>query len=465
MSLRLKTIIGIVLIETIALAIVVWSNLLVLVQSNEQLLAEQARAVAKLAAEPARQAFQEGPEQFKIETRRLQRADPRIIWIRILGPDDPEPVAADDEIVRTVKVRNDSDVEATTLVAVALNRGNMRSALDSALTRSIAIASLEIIASIAFSLWLAGWLLGRLTHLQGASQRIAEGDFSQQLIVKGNDEISDTAIAFNMMAGRLSALVERVRDETSRRESMEAELRVAREIQDSLHPAACPLFPNHPRIEVEAIDDPVREVAGDFYDWFAVDDRRLAIVIADVVGKGVPAGLFAAACLTVVRTLARMGLDPADVIARANRQLSEQNREQMFASLGLLHLDVGTGEIQAAIAGHPAGRIIRNDGTIDRVLARTGPILGVIPDAEWDQTECLLEPGERLILVTDGVLEARNVDGTMLSDDGFDDLLSNVGSADSAQTARKIAWAVRTREADQPGDDLTVVVVRRIPAT
>jgi sigma-B regulation protein RsbU (phosphoserine phosphatase) len=452
MSIRLKTIIGIVLIQTIALAIVVWANLHVLVQSNEQLLAEQARAVAMLSAEPAARANQEGPERFKQEVRRLKESDPRITQIMILEPDADEPQSSTNELFRTVEVQNDTD-ESTTRVALALDRSTMRSALDSALIRSIAIAGLEILASIAFSLWLAGWLLGRLSGLQIASQRVAD------------DEISDTAIAFNTMTVKLSSLMEQVRNESSRRESIEAELRVAREIQDSLHPAACPLFPEYPKVEVEAVDDPLREVAGDFYDWFAVDDRRLAIVIADVAGKGVPAGLFAAACLTVIRTLAQTGLDPADVLSRANRQLSAQNREQMFATLCLLHLDVSTGEIRAAVAGHPSARIIRTDGKIDRVLARTGPIFGVIPNAEWEETECRLEPQERLVLVTDGVLEARNEQGVMLADDGFDQMLSGVAHLDTKETARRIAWAVRTREGEQPSDDLTVVVMCRVPST
>ena len=443
MSIRLKTIIGIVLIETIALAIVVWANLHVLVQSSDQLLAEQARAVAKMAAEPAARAFQAGPEAFRREKQRLRGADPRLAWVRVLEADAPNPESSREYIVRTV----------------ALDRSTMLAARDSALIRSVAIAGLEIVASIAFSLWLAGWLLGRLTRLQSASQRIAEGDFSQRLAVEGNDEISDTALAFNMMAARLSSLMDQVREESSRRESIEAELRVAREIQDSLHPAACPLFPNHPGIEVEAIDDPLREVAGDFYDWFAIDDRRLGIVIADVAGKGVPAGLFAAACHTVIRTLARTGLNPADVLQQGNQQLSEQNPEQMFATLGFLHLDVATGEVCAAIAGHPAARIIRNDGRIESVLARTGPIFGAIPDAHWDQTDCRLGPGDRLILVTDGVLEARDENGMMLGDGGFDELLTEVIDLETPETARRIAWSVRKREGDQPGDDLTVVVI------
>jgi sigma-B regulation protein RsbU (phosphoserine phosphatase) len=464
MSIRLKTIIGIVLIQTIALAIVVWANLHVLVQSNEQLLAEQARAVAGLAAEPAARAHQEGPERFQQEVDRLKASDPRITWIRILPAGTPDPQSSSIEIVRTVEIRDEIDGNLSTRVALALDRGTMRSALDSALIRSVAIAGLEILASIAFSLWLAGWLLGRLSGLQAASQRVADGDFSQRLRVEGNDEISDTAIAFNTMTVKLSSLIEQVRNESSRRESIEAELRVAREIQDSLHPAACPLFPEHPKVEVEAVDDPLREVAGDFYDWFAVDDRRLAIVIADVAGKGVPAGLFAAACLTVIRTLAQTGLDPADVLSRANRQLSAQNREQMFATLCLLHLDVSTGEIRAAVAGHPSARIIRTNGKVERVLARTGPIFGVIPNAEWEETECRLEPRERLVLVTDGVLEARNDQGVMLADDGFDRMLSGVAHLDTKETARRIAWAVRTREGEQPSDDLTVVVMCRVPA-
>ena len=263
------------------------------------------------------------------------------------------------------------------------------------------------------------------------------------------------------MATRLSGLVERVRDETARREVIEGELRVARQIQDSLQPDACPRFAGLPRIEVEAVEDPVQEVAGDFYDWFAIEGDRLAIVIADVAGKGVPAGLFAAASLTVVRTLARTGIEPAEVLMRANAQLSERNREQMFVSLTLLYLDARTGEILAAVAGHPASRILRSDGSIERVLGNTGPILGVIPDARWEQVHTRLDLEDRLILTTDGLLEARDEEGTMLEEAGFDALLGAVGQVDAAQTARRLAWAVRTREGDNPHDDLTVVVVRR----
>ena len=458
MPIRLKTIIGIVLIETIALAIVIWSNLHVLVDSNEQLMAEQVRAVAQITAKPLAEAFRMGPSAFEDEVGRVQDADPRITRIEVVMPGADVPVEMEEELRTVVKLGSAADPPRLLL---AMDRSSMRSALNSALIRSISIASLEIGASIAFSLWLAGWLLGRLENLQSASQKIADGDFSQRVRVEGNDEISDTGIAFNMMAARLSDLIDRVRNETSRRESMEAELRVAREIQDALHPAACPVFSGHERIQIEAIDDPVREVAGDFYDWFAVDERRLAVVIADVAGKGVPAGLFATACLTVIRTLARTGLEPTEVLERANQQLSEQNREQMFATLSLLHLDVATGDIRAAIAGHPSARLIRRDGSIERVLARTGPIFGVLPNASWEETTCRLEVGERLVLVTDGVLEARDDTGMMLADDGFDEMLGDVVDQDTAETARKIAWSVRTREGDDPYDDLTVVVMSR----
>ena len=448
-----------------ALGIVVWANLDLLAKSNDQLLADQARAVASLAAEQAWNAYQRSDQDFTREVERLKQADPRILWVRVLATADPEPAEQPMEVVQTVTISNQGDgvVPAVTArVAIALDRSSLVVTRNSALIRSIGIAVLEIIASIAFSLWLANWLLGRLSNLQNASQKIAEGDFSQRVAVSGNDEISDTAAAFNTMAGRLSTLMNRVRDESTRRESIEAELRVARQIQDSLHPAPCPEFPNNTKIEVEAVDDPVREVAGDFYDWFAIDDRHLALVIADVVGKGLAAGLFAAACLTVVRTLARTGLAPAEVLARANTQLAEQNRHQMFASVVLLHLDVESGQIEGAIAGHPAGRILHSDGTVERVLERTGPILGVIPNASWSETSCHLAEGDRLILVTDGVLEARNESGEMLDDDGFDAMLKSIGDVNAAQTARRITWAVRTREGETPQDDVTVVVVRRI---
>lgn len=446
-----------------ALAVVVWANIDLLVRSNDRLLSDQARVVAKLAAEQTWEAYQESEDALRETVAQLRTTDPRIRWIRVLPIGAAEPEGRPSEVIQTVTISTSTAGNTpipNARVAIALDRSSMVMTRNSALMRSIGIAVLEIIASIAFSLWLASWLLGRLSRLQNASQKIAEGDFSQRVPVSGNDEISDTAAAFNTMAGRLSLLIDRVRKESTRRESIEAELRVAREIQDSLHPAPCPEFPNNSRIEVEAVDDPVREIAGDFYDWFPLDEKHLAIVIADVVGKGLAAGLFAAACLTVIRTLARTGLKPAEVLARANQQLAEQNKHQMFASVVFLHLNVETGQIEGAIAGHPTGRIIRKDGSIEQVLERTGPILGVIPTATWTQTTCHLDTEDRLVLVTDGVLEARNQDGEMLDDDGFDDMLKSIGDVDAAQTARRITWAVRTREGETPHDDVTVLVVR-----
>ena len=462
MSIRIKTIIGIVVIQVVALAIVVWANIDLLSKSNAQLFEDQASAVAALAAQRAWTASKKSQIAFLEEVERIQEADPRLKWIRLIPPGESAPKGSRDTLIRTVRIKDSDDDPDGDQVAVALDRTSMSTAIDNALFRSIGIAILEVLASVAFSLWLANWLLGRLSTLQIASQSIAEGDFSRRVPIEGSDEISDTAIAFNTMATRLAGLVDRVRDETARREVIEGELRVARQIQDSLQPDACPRFAGLPRIEVEAVEDPIQEVAGDFYDWFAIGEDRLAIVIADVAGKGVPAGLFAAASLTVVRTLARTGIEPAEVLMRANEQLSERNREQMFVSLSLLYLDAKTGEIVAAVAGHPASRILRSDGSIDRVLGHTGPILGVIPDARWDQVQTRLDLNDRLVLTTDGLLEARDGEGAMLEDAGFDALLDAVGKVDAAQTARRLAWAVRTREGDNPHDDLTVVVVRRV---
>ena len=463
MSIRLKTIFGIVLIQISALVVVVWANLDILSRSNNQMFDDQARAVATLTAQRAWSAAKDSREAFDAEIRLMQEADPRLEWIRILDEGQSVPKSTPLLLVSTVTITNGSGLDSGDRVVVALDRTGMQEAIDNALTRSIGIAVLEIVASIGFSLWLANWLLGRLTNLQMASRSIADGDFSRRVPVEGKDEIADTSAAFNLMASRLSELVERVRSESSRREAIEGELRIARQIQDALQPDACPLFPDHPPIEVEAVEDPIQEVAGDFYDWFAIDSNHLAIVIADVAGKGVPAGLFAAACLTVVRTLARTGISPAEVLVQANEQLSERNREQMFVSLSLLYLDAKTGEIVASVAGHPASRILRLDSSIERVLEPTGPILGVIPGAEWDQVHTRLDLGDRLVLTTDGLLEARDDQGSMLEDVGFDALLTAVGAVDAAQTARRLAWAVRTREGDTPHDDLTVVVVRRVP--
>ena len=294
------------------------------------------------------------------------------------------PESTRDVLVRTVLIKGAEDDPEGDRIAVALDLTSLNVAVDNALFRSIGIAILEIIASIAFSLWLANWLLGRLTTLQVASRTIAEGDFTGRVPVEGADEIADTAVAFNTMAKKLAGLVDTVRRETARREVMEGDLRVARQIQDSLQPDACPFFEGHPRIEIEAVEDPIQEVAGDFYDWFAIGDHHVAIVIADVAAR---ASRRACSRRPAAVVDARpTGLEPAEVLLRANEQLSERNREQMFVSLTLLYLDAETGEITAAVAGHPprgscAGRFGRAGPPGDR----SHP--GVLPDARWDQVQ------------------------------------------------------------------------------
>ena len=144
MSIRLKTIIGIVLIETVALAIVVWANLHVLVQSSDQLLAEQARAVAKMAAEPAARAYQEGPGPFRDEIRRLRGADPRLAWVKVLQEGDLRPQSSREYIVRTVEIRDVQDEENTISVSLALDRTTMLAARDSALEHGLVAAVAEV---------------------------------------------------------------------------------------------------------------------------------------------------------------------------------------------------------------------------------------------------------------------------------------------------------------------------------
>ena len=111
---------------------------------------------------------------------------------------------------------------------------------------------------------------------------------------------------------------------------------------------------------------------------------------------------------------------------------------------------------------YPKLALFRSPPLLERALARTGPILGVIAGAKWERTTCTLNIGDRLVLLTDGAFEARDAKGTMLQDEGVDQLLENLPHATAARTARHIAWAVRRREGEKPGDDLTVLVMRRL---
>ena len=261
-------------------------------------------------------------------------------------------------------------------------------------------------------LLLSFYLLSRFINnpLQRLTTDVAElggGNLDKQIEIRSRDEIGSLAAAFNKMTVDLKASIEQNARERAEKERISTELNVARHIQASMLPSIFPPFPDRIEFDIYAIMQPAKEVGGDFYDFFMVDDNTLAVVIADVSGKGVPAALFMVIARTLIKNNAQYGKNPEEVFATVNNLLCENNEQAMFVTAFLGYLDTRTGKFTYANAGHNAP-LLFTDGGFDWLQAKRSMALAVMKDARYGQGEIILQRGDRLFLYTDGVTEAMN---------------------------------------------------------
>lgn len=275
------------------------------------------------------------------------------------------------------------------------------------------------------------------------------------------DEVGRLAASFLFMQDKLGENVARLMSETSSRQRIESELNIAHEIQLGLLPV--PLAGEiRLHVDLQAVMRPAKEVGGDLYDYFELPDGRLCWAIGDVSGKGVPAALFMAITRTLIRATAEDETDPAVIVYRVNNRLSANNPNMMFVTLLLGVLDLSTGALSWANAGHPPPAVIGADGAVRLLEGRSGPACGVQEDLPYRRLDAQLGPGETLVGYTDGITEAMNVRNEQYGDARMLELLAaNPGEA--ADLAKRLVSDVDAYagEAEQ-SDDITLVVIRRL---
>jgi sigma-B regulation protein RsbU (phosphoserine phosphatase) len=268
-----------------------------------------------------------------------------------------------------------------------------------------------------------------------------------------------------LMANQAAIAVEKARlyQEALKVQALEKEMALGQEIQTSLLPTCCPETPGW---EIAVYYQPARLVGGDFYDLFALpgEPGRLGILVADVAGKGVPAALFMALSLTIIRTIALGGGSPAAVLERANGLIRNDSRSDLFLTALYGVLDMDSGRLVYANAGHnrPLWRRVAR-GEVEELDAR-GIVLGSLGQIELDECEVELAPGDTLLLYTDGVSEAMNVERDFFDEARLRALLASTGERSAQQLLEGIVGAVATFAGEAPqADDMTLVAVRRQP--
>lgn len=302
--------------------------------------------------------------------------------------------------------------------------------------------------------------LGKLAR---AVRQVSVGDFHARVLgAETHDEIGDVARAFNDMLDHLNDHVRRLAVEVAARRAVESEIRVARTIQKSMLPDPAGLGPQQ-GLELHAVNHPARHVAGDFYDFFSTaDPQTLGLLIADVSGKGVPAALYMAAARTVIRNLAHSGsLPPEDVLQQANDVLLQGNDNCMFVTILLGYLHVPTGRLTYANAGHCPPVLLDPDGKAHLVTPSTGPLLGALDEARFGSETLTLQPGQTLLLYTDGVIEAFSPDGQMFGTQRLADFLSQHAGEPLSDLAEHLVACVDAYEDHHHYDDVTLLLLRR----
>ena len=256
--------------------------------------------------------------------------------------------------------------------------------------------------------------------LRRATELVSAGNFDHKIEVSSRDEMSDLAQAFNRMVVRLKQYIADLARTTAEKERIESELRLARNLQQSLLPKVFPPFRGAENIEIFARMEPAREVGGDFYDFFMVDRDHIGAVVADVSGKGIHAGLFMMEVRTLLRNKARDTVSAAAAIAGINRQLASDNPSTMFVTIFYIVCDMKTGRVSFCNAGHNPPVLLR-EGAAELFPAKAGfgqgMAVGVLEEAEYSDGELVLNAGESLIVYTDGVTEPFDINNRMYGEE------------------------------------------------
>lgn len=247
-----------------------------------------------------------------------------------------------------------------------------------------------------------------LVALADAADKLGDGSLDVELPEsKNDDEVAHLVSAFSRMQLRLRAYIARVEMEVASRNRMQGELDAARQIQMEMLPQAGDAYVHMPAYDIHARLIPAKAVGGDLYTWFRPDETHIYLVIGDVSDKGVPAALFMARVVTLLQQHLVQNIAPKDVLALLNEKLVERNDACMFATLSCAHIDLESGVMTWASAGHNAP-LLRRDGVVMVLEQENGPALGLMEQQDFPGNDVVLHPGDIVLMCTDGVDEAMN---------------------------------------------------------
>ena len=313
------------------------------------------------------------------------------------------------------------------------------------------------VASIVGATYLAKGITRPLTEIKDAVVNIRTKEI--ELDTNAEEEIAELAGAFNKLQSDLDDYIDELTAVAAKRERMGAELDVATRIQADLLPSEFPAFPERGEFELYATMTPAEEVGGDFYDFFLLDENRLALVMADVSDKGIPAALFMVISKIMIKNTLQQGLSPVDTMTLVNNKMCESNRTDMFVTVWLGVLDLSTGVMTCVNAGHEYPAIRKCDGNFELLKDKHGLVVGAMEGVPYTEYSIELNKGDAVFLYTDGVTEASDANKELF---GFDRMLNalNKSNNDVNNILECVANDIEEFVNDSPQhDDITMMSI------
>lgn len=239
--------------------------------------------------------------------------------------------------------------------------------------------------------------------------------------IESNDEIGDLAQSFSKLITNLDEYMDNLMKVTSEKERMETELNLAKKIQESILPSNS--FDDE-KFKIDASMKPAREVGGDFYDIFKIDENKIAIVIGDASGKGIPAAIFSVIASSLIKDQLKLGISPGKMMHDVNNNLTENNEESMFVTVWVGVLDLNNGQLTFVNAGHN-NPIIYDGDKFSYLTEKHGLVLGAMEDMFYKENTITLKNQDMIFIYTDGITEAHNIDDELFGEDKLINLLNN----------------------------------------
>ncbi len=300
-----------------------------------------------------------------------------------------------------------------------------------------------------------------LRLLAAATDELAAGNFDVELPqVRSKDEVGVLTHDFQVMKESLKEYIKNLTETTAAKERIQSELDVATDIQASLLPRLFPAFPDRSEFDIFASMDPAKEVGGDFYDFFFIDSNNLCFLIADVAGKGVPAALYMMVTKTLLKSEGQRIGEPDQILAYVNNVLAADNDSCMFATVFCAILDIRSGEVRFANAGHNPPLLIDSSG-VRYLTVKSGFVLGPMEDTTYETERLIMQPGDTLFLYTDGVTEATNFADELYGEPQLQAALQCGPTEELTDMLHNIRAEVTRHANGAPqSDDVTMVAVK-----